>query len=512
MTEDIKFYTRLFLRRFPAMAALFLFSTCIGVVIALRLPTEYTTSATLLVEASQIPAEMVRATAQINTDEQLEVIQQRLMTRANLLAVARDNRVFAGEPDMHPDEIFRSMRDRTRIRRSSGRSSADILTIQFQGSRPEQITKVVNQYVTIVLEASNELRSGRAEGTLEFFQQEVEDLSQQLDEQSKKIVAFKAENSDALPEGLNFRLQRQALMQERLARAERDLEALEKQKEEIQRIYERTGTVAPSNPARTPDQRRLIGLQEDLNAALGIYSENHPQIKLLRNKIEVAQKQIQAASLIEPPVSESDEIQQVTALDVSLAEIDARISSLTQEITDTSAEIERLGDSVERTPTNANALDAMERDQRNVQQLYASAVQRLSQAQMGERLEVSAKGERIIVLEPATVPNAPSGPNRPKIMLMGVAGGIGLAAGLFLLLELLNTTVRRSSDINRGLDIAPLATIPCFETRADHRHRRMMQLTTLVAVLIVVPSGLWAVDTFFMPLEQLLDKVIDRLT
>lgn len=508
MIHDFDFYLKLLTRRFPAMAALFLLCSCIGVVMALRMPTVYATGATLLVEASQIPSEMVRATAQIDTDEQLEVIQKRLMTRANLLDIARDNRVFANQPDMHPDDIVSEMRERTSVRRSSGRARADLLSVGFEGPDPQQVAAVVNQYVTIILEASNELRSRRAGGTLEFFDQEVETLSRNLDQQNAKIVEFKNDNADALPEGLNFRLSRQSLLQERLTRAERDIEALETQRADIKRIYEATGTVGTSTAARTPIQARLTKLQSDLNAALGVYSDSHPRVRQLRNQIAFAEEQIQLAIALEQGDNEAE---QMSALDVSMAEIDARIKPLKQEVVSLTEGLEALQDAIDRTPVNGIALAAMERDQQNLQQLYSNAVQRLSQARMGERIELSSKGERITVLEPATVPNSPAGPNRPKIMGMGVGAGLALAGGLFMLLELLNTTIRRPIDITHALNITPLATIPRFESQADRRRRRVVQLTTLAVVAVAVPTSLWAVDTFFMPLDLLFEKVMDRL-
>lgn len=509
MIHDFEFYFKLLSRRFPAMAALFLLCTCIGVVMALRMPTVYTTSATLLVEASQIPSEMVRATAQIDTDEQLEVIQKRLMTRANLIDIARENRVFAYQPEMHPDDIVSEMRKRTILRRSGGRARADLLSVGFEGPNARQVAAVVNQYVTIILEASNELRTKRTGGTLEFFDQEVETLSQSLDEQSAKIVEFKNNNADALPEGLNFRLSRQSLLQERLSRAERDVATLKAQREDIQQIYETTGTLATGNAPRTPTQVRLNRLQGELNGALGVYSDTHPKVKQLRNQIAFLEEQVLSAAALEQGDNEAE---QVSALDLRFAEIDSQIGSLNEEIEGILAGLAELQDAIDRTPANGIALDAMERDQQNLQQLYSSAVQRLSQARMGERIELSSKGERITVLEPATVPNAPSGPNRPKIMGMGVAAGLALAGGLFMLLELLNTTIRRPVDISHALNITPLVTIPRFETQADRRRRHIAQLATLAVVAVAVPASLWAVDTYFMPLDLLFEKVMDRLT
>lgn len=506
---DIGFYFKLLSHRFPAMAALILLCSCIGVVVALRLPTSYQSSATLLVESAQISNDLVRGASTVDTSRQLEEIQQRLLTRANLIDVARTARVFRNQSQMNPDVVVGQMRQMTTIRRSNARDQATIMTIGFKGENPEKVAAVVNEYVNLVLEANSDFRTARAEGTLEFFQQEVTSLSQSLDAQSAKIVEFKSQNADALPENLDYRLNRQSLLQERLARAERDVEALATQRASIERIYESTGRLETvGNVPLLPEQARLRTLEGELRVALSVYSETNPRVKLLRNQIDALQKQI-----VDLPTGAGEEETSppITALDISLSEIDARVTALNQEITTISAELETLQESIDRTPASRIALNAMERDQENLQALYSAAVQRVSQARMGERIETSSKGERITVLEPANVPNTPSGPNRAGIAGLGVLAGLGLAGGLFVLLELLNQTIRRPSEITRSLEITPLAVVPRYETVADRRWRRIVQLTTMGIVIALVPTVLWTIDTYYIPVDQLFQRIVSRL-
>jgi len=98
------------------------------------------------------------------------------------------------------------------------------MVIGFEGTDPVKVADVVNRYVSIALESSIEDRRDQSDSTLSFFQQEVQRLSQELDLQSGKIVTFKDENGDALPENLEYRQNRESLLQERVSRGERELE------------------------------------------------------------------------------------------------------------------------------------------------------------------------------------------------------------------------------------------------------------------------------------------------
>lgn len=512
MTTELKFYLRLVYHRLPIMVALFLICSGVSAVLALRLPPVYSTSATLLVEAAQVSTSDARAGGRNDATEILDIIQRRLLTRANLIDTARENKIFQNQSTMNPDEVVQEMRRRTSVRRSSGRSEATLMTISFEGENPRQIASVVNQYVTVALEANSAIRTNRAEGALEFFEQEVQRLSQDLDVQSARIVAFKEQNANALPENLDYRLSRRSLLQERLSRAERDIEALEDQKQNIIRVYEMTGSLN-TGPERfaSAEEAELQRLEAELRRALSVYSETNPRVVMLRNQVAAVKSQVEdmRSAMIDNPSDVPDE--QATLLDINLAEIDSRMEALRREVSEITIELEALQVSIEQTPTNRIALAGLERELSNTQSLYSASVQRLSQARTAERIEVSAKGERISVLEPASAPQSPSGPNRLGIMGMGAAVGMALAVGFFALMEIFNQAIRRPIDIEKSLGITPLATIPRFETMADRRRRRILQISAIGFVLIFVPLSLWAVDSFYMPLDQLASKVIQRL-
>ena len=115
------------------------------------------------------------------------------------------------------------------------------------------------------------------------------------------------------------------------------------------------------------------------------------------------------------------------------------------------------------------------------------------------------------IIESASVPQDPSGPGRSKIAAAGVGAGLGLAGGFFFLLELLNRTIRRPTELRSRFGIVPLASIPYMESRRERTMRRTILITAFVTVLISVPAILYYIDTQYMPLELLANKIINRL-
>ena len=512
MISDFRFYLKLLPRRLPAMLLLFMISAIGGVILAQRLPSIYETSSTLLVESAQISDDLVRTTVQVTAAEQLQVLEKQLLTRSNLIDIANDVRIFDTQNQMTPDEIVIAMRSSTYINLTMGRDQATLMVIGFEGTDPTKVAEVVNRYVSIALESSVEDRKDQSDSTLSFFQQEVQRLSEELDLQSGQIVTFKDENGAALPENLEYRQNRQSLLQERVSRGERELESLESQRANILRVYEATGSVETDPNARlSAEELRLQNLEGELSVARSTLSETNPRVRNLKAQVEALTAQIEATGALESETQAPLSAQE-TALDISLAEIDSRTNALQQEIQEANKELAELRINIERTPANGIILAGMEREQENIQSLYNGAVERLAAARMSSRVEAASKGERITVLEAASVPDEPASPNRKQIAAFGVLLGLGLAGGLFFLLELFNQVIRRPVDIVKALEITPLATLPNIETAAHRRWRRAMQFAGVLAVIAMVPTMLWAIDTYYMPLDLLFEKIKNRLS
>lgn len=170
-----------------------------------------------------------------------------------------------------------------------------------------------------------------------------------------------------------------------------------------------------------------------------------------------------------------------------------------------------LAESISATAANAITLGALERDQQNIQAGYNNAVGSFEQARQVERVETSAQGQRISVIEAASVPSQPSGPNRKKIAVAGIGLGLGLAGAFFALMELLNNTIRRPAELQSRFQVTPLAVIPFIEGRRDRRRRQGVLLAAILAVVIVIPLVLWGLHTQYMPLDILAQKIVNRL-
>ncbi len=506
-TMNIQYYWFVFRRRLPYFLIVATVISAAAFTAAMNLPPAYVSQMKLLVESPQIPDELAPSTARIPAHEQLQIVEQRLLTRANLLEIAGDLDVLNGQDEMTPDRIVQSMRARTKI---GVDRRAPLMTITFEARTGRKAAEVLGEYLTLIQQEDVETRTGRATQTLEFFEQEVARLNERLANRSAQILEFKTKNADALPESLDYRLSQQTVLQERLALQERELNSLTDQRERLVDIFQSTGELSRIGiQSLSPEQQELEELRKQLSDALAIYSETHPRVNILQSRIDRLAEEINAE-----PTAPEEEIAVSsgnTMLDVQLADLDARVATLHRQRESAQRQLDKLSDSIARTPSNAIQLDELQLEYENVQHQYNTAVDRLSRASTGERIEVMSRGQRISVIEPPSAPSKPTKPNRKVIAAGGTFFGIMAGLALVVLLEFLDKSVRRQKDLESKLGIMPLATLPYVQTPGESLRRRSLKLGGVLVILICVPAAVYAVHVYYQPLDLIADRVMDSL-
>lgn len=511
--SELNYYFSIFLRRLHYFLIISVIIAAVSIIAAFTLPPAYESQTRLLLEGPQIPSELAASTVTVGLAEQLEIIEQRLMTRANMLDVARSQQVFEDIAEMTADEIVGAMQARTVIQKAAGRNPTPIMNISFEARNPTIAAGVLNEYLTLIERQNAEFRTSRAGNTLEFFEQEVQRLGQDLDAQGARILEFKTKNSGALPESLDYRLDQQATLQEQVRQIDRDIETLSSQSERLVQIFEATGQLAGEEGARlSPDEKRLQDLRAQLDEALSIYSTGNPRVKMLEAQIKQLEDRVASRATTEEAKSEaSTQSRGSVTLDLQLSEIEARISMLKEQREDTSTRLEVLGETLAETPANTVALEELNRTYTNIEAQYNTAVDRLAQASTGERIESLSRGQRISIIEPPAVPNQPTKPNRILIAGGGTMFGIVAGIGLIVLIELLNRTARRPEDIIHRIGVRPLATIPYMRSRSEIFWKRLIKVTLYLVILVGLPAAVYAVHLYYLPLDLLADRVMNKI-
>lgn len=514
---DLKFYFSLFLRRLHWFLLFLVIGSALGLTLAKVLPPVFVAKALLLVESEQIPDNMAASTVQTQAIEQLQIIQQRILTRDTLIEMTHRLNIYGADEGqtarrMDTTEIVEDMRERIHIVVTSGGSGrrgdppgATLVSVSFEAPTANMSATVTNELVTLILREDVAMRTRVAGQTLEFFEQETDRLDKELAERGAVILNFKEKNQQALPDSLDFRRAQQASAQERLTDLGRQEAALRDSRARLVRMHEAYGAQAGMPIGnQTAEQQELQTLKDQLTAQLSILSPQNPKITLLEARIAALQKIVDAQKA---RAGVSQEGVPQSAYETQLAELDGQLEYIDSQQAQVRATLEQLRQSIEATPGNAIKLDTLERDYANVRAQYDQAVANRARAQTGDVIEALRRGQRISVVEQAIAPTEPESPNRPLIAAGGIAGGMLLGLGMVFLLTVLKRGVRRPADITAKLGITPFATLPYYYTKQETKRRRVIVIAALGFCLIAIPLGMWAVDSYVIPLDQVIARL-----
>ncbi|MEL6475852.1 MAG: Wzz/FepE/Etk N-terminal domain-containing protein, partial [Pseudomonadota bacterium] len=504
-------------RRIGILIGVAIFGVIASAFTAYILPPVYESSAKILVESQKIPVALARSTVTASAAERVQLIKQRLMTRDNLVQVIEDLGLFRDRDDLTVSEQIEILRDSTSIRPiavsrkrarrgNNRRISAFVIKVSF--NNPGQAAKIANEFVTTVLDQNLRARTERASETLDFFQQEEERLSAQLASIESEITEFKRENEGALPDSLDFRRSEIARLANTDLQLDRRILEMEEERGSLEEKLEKLGEGEAGPPPESAKGRQLQKMENLLVQKLAIFSENHRDVRRLRAQIEA----LQAERVADSPNAAPEESRSAREADIK-----RRIDLLNTQITllkDQKGEIEkkrtRYEESIQRTPNIEMALRGFYRKHDDTQDQLKEIVRKRASAETGERLEVNQQAERFEVIENATAPEKPVSPNRRKILALGSGVSLAFAVALAFLIELMNPAIRSAAQMERQLDLRPVATIPYIMTQTERRRRRFWGVTLAIIVLAGFPLLLYAVDQHYLPLELMGQRIAER--
>jgi polysaccharide chain length determinant protein (PEP-CTERM system associated) len=527
-------YVQLIKRRILYFLIPFVLVAGAGVTVVVILPPIYQSTGTILVESQQIPTELIRSTVTSVAHERIQVIKQRVMTRANLLKIINKFNLYKNEEDkMTVTEMVQDMRSKTVVKlinanQSSRRRSGESViafSIAYQNQSANASLRVINELITLFLNENVKTRTARASETTDFLKQEALKLKRNLESIENQIAEYKQENSDALPESIGLR-------ETNLLRAQNELQSIDMQirssVEEEQLLGIKLSTirasiqaaaaaaVSPTKPDTNISEESYEHYENLLAEKSLVYGEQHPEIKRIKRKLlalKDAPKE-EPKEIIAPkkaPQIYNPATQEAAIVQGQISAIKARIETFKEHREKLIKHIADLEKKIIQTPQVERALIALNRDYENALLKYEEIKRKQMEAQMAENLEADQKAERFSLLEPPVLPETPVKPDRKKLIAIAIVGSLGIGGAIAVGAEMLNRSVRTQADLARILNRQPIGIIPYIETYGDSkRKKRRLKLLIFmfITLMMVVLAG---IHFLYMNLDIVILKVLVRL-
>lgn len=472
--------------------------------LAMALPNEYTSYATVLVEPQAVDKELVRAGVQSSDlNERLHLMAAQILSRSRLSNIINKFELYKDESEyLLREDIIDLMRENINVApvvpdleraRGGGRGSdLDINEFQifFTDYDPKLAAVVAQQLANDFIETHIADRVQVSQKSLEFIQGELERLAERIRSVESEVARVKNEHPGQLPEDMTAN-------QRRLERILSDLAVAQRSRAEAtsDEAFFRSQVAAAANFSSPNDAASPARRLELLRLSLGElrsrgFTEKHPDIKATLAEIEQVEQSIASSESGEDgaPVSM---LAQQTAAQARRAAL--RRESAKQEIVRLQLMADEVQTLIGKTPAVSELLDGLKREYEHLFASFQDFSNRHLEATVQAQLERRQLGEQFRVLESAFEATEPSSPHRPLMMVLGLLCGIALGAGVALLLETTDTSAHSARSLQNRLQLPVLASIPEIWLEADRvalrRKRLRMGLATGGLVLFALVGG-----------------------
>jgi polysaccharide chain length determinant protein (PEP-CTERM system associated) len=512
------------LRRRKLLALVpFLFVLAATASVAFFLPSVWRSRAVIMVDRQQIPESFVKSTVVSNLESRLLTLSQEILARARLLEIIERHHLYPGlRGGTSPDELVDTMRRDIRIefvdqgdRRSRDRDARTLVfSVGYTAPSPGVSTAVANTLAALYVEENVKLRERQAAGTSDFLERQLAESRKKLVDQEGQIAAYKEKHIGELPEQRDANLRTLERLQQQLALVqETHRRALERRQMITHSLAELDVTGNASAPAPSPAstaQARLTLLKQELAQLQTKFSDRYPdvvytkeQIRVLEARVaeEAAEAKAQPAAAPRPDADAARRrvVPQNAYVQSLMSQLDqANLEAKTgvQQVADLQRQIALYQKRVDAIPRREHELARITRDYETTRELFRSLLAKRDEAGIAADLEQRQKGETFRILEPATLPDRPLGPNRLRLLLIGLVLAVGAAGAAVVLAENVDTSFRRVDELRARFPVPVLSAIPRITTESDRRrlarHRRVAVAAAGLGLLVVIGSS-WAI-------------------
>ncbi len=516
----------------------------VGAIVTVVWPTKYTSTAVILIEEPEVPEQLVQTTVTTFAAQQIQLINQRVMTSSNLAGIIEQFDLYPEKRRYLPtlllvedvqEQVQMDLVNVELTDPASGRPVVDTIafTVGFEHDNPAVAQQVANELVSLYLEENVRSRTVQTAETSEFLGAEVERLDAEVKTLEEQLAAFKEANKDSLPEIVQLKLQILQRTEDQLLDIRRQRQSIEESRillrAQLAQLDKMAPTILPDGQAVLSPESQLKALQTRLAMYQGQYGQDHPDVVRTKRELEAlrAQTGITAdlsdttaaltaaradlARAQETYTADHPEVQRLQRLvdslqteaiaardtadalvrpdnpayiqiEAQLNQFDADEAALAQTERELRNRIIEIESNALKGPRVEQELLALQRQLQTATQRYVAMRERQFSAEIGQALESQSKGERFVLVEPPQLPLQPSSPNRPAILILLLLLAPVVGVAMIQVKEATDDSVWTPRDIEFVQGAAPIASIPVIMNAADIAQRRKVRLLTYAGI------------------------------
>ncbi|GAA0856909.1 XrtA system polysaccharide chain length determinant [Aliiglaciecola litoralis] len=479
----------------------------IGWAYVASLPDQYASSARLFVDTSSLLRPLLRGLAVYNNpNEQVNLVARTLLSRPNLEKIAREADLdITVTTQAEMDELINNMRNDIKL---NGTADQNIYNISYNSPSPELAQKIVQITLNEFVESSLGNNRQSSDSAEEFINRQIEEYEQRLEEAEQRLAEFKVSRIDRAPGSTRdyySQLQREISdlqsTELRLLELNSQLTAAKAQLQGEAPVFglqAPDSRVAPSVTTRYDG--RIAALEGRIDELLIQYTELHPEVVKTKNLLESLYdereqhiKSLTDVAEVTGSYSQFGNINQnpvYQELKLSVAQIESQMAQLTVRAENTKNKIRELERVVDLVPQIEAESQGLNRDYQITKEKYLELISRREQAELSRKAEATSNDVQFRIIEPPSLPNKPSGPNRILFYSLILFVGFGTGLGIAFLVSQINPVVLSPSQLVSSFGIPVFGKVSHIDAeslaKADKRRMLVFSASSLAILFIFI--------------------------
>jgi len=231
-------------------------------------------------------------------------------------------------------------------------------------------------------------------------------------------------------------------------------------------------------------ESEIADYEDQLKKLLVDSTEEHPLVKELRYKMAVAKKELDSGNFDLPKSSKPVDEQTATLIKSELDKLTGSGSTAMMSPADPNAPVSDPNTSIYKMMLMDKLDSVLARDMKINENIYNMLLQKLETAKITQRLEASKQGTRYTIIDPPRLPLAPSKPNKPLVIFIGLFMGCALGFGCVFGREFMDKSFLDIEDAKNSLELPVLGGISRLTTQEEIAQEKAKRKT-----LITIGSG-----------------------
>ncbi|MBL0700789.1 MAG: hypothetical protein JJV92_07900 [Desulfosarcina sp.] len=490
----------------------------VAAIVALTLPPVYKSTATILIEEQEIPADFVITTVTSYAEQRIQSINQRIMSTTKLLNIIKRFDLYPDkQKNWTQEEIVEKMREDVSMEpisaevmdRRTGRASVATIafTLSYEGKdTPAKIQRVANVITSLFLEENLQVRERQTSETTKFLKTEMLKVKNDLSEIEGKIAIFKKEHINELPELIQVNMQSLNSLEHNIDRLNELLRTLKERESSLQ--TQLSGIISES---ASQDKQRLDELKLQAVYLKSRFSDKYPDVIKTNNEIAELEKQINAPGGSKGKKNDINNNPVHITLASQLSGVKSEIDSVYRQIKGVKEKRDAYRARIEATPRIEEQFKALATEQLNTRAKYEDLMRKFMEAKVAQGLEKEQKGERFTLIDPAQLPEKPFKPNRLAIILIGLVLSLGAGVGAASLKEFTDQSVRKAETLTAATSFPVLAEIPEIVTRKDIVSKKRNRIILAIGIILFIVAAIIVFHFFIMDINVFWAKLMRKL-